>query len=83
MATNIIIECPHLDCGQMCEIVEMNCKIFRCGVYKHNFKQIDPHLPKDVCMKLTETGAIYGCGKPFQIVQDISGGITVVVCQYI
>ena len=80
---NNIIECPHTECKQAIEIIELNCKIFRCGIFKHNFKQIDPHSPKDVCDKLVATGAIYGCGKPFQIVPDISGGMKVVICEYI
>jgi hypothetical protein len=43
-----LIECPH--CKQICEIIALNCCIFRCGVYKYNnnqgqaFEQIPPHL---------------------------------------
>ena len=34
----IIINCPH--CNQCIEVIELNCKIFRCGVFKKNMKQI-------------------------------------------
>ena len=35
----MIIECPY--CKIMIEILELRCKIFRCGIMKNNFKQID------------------------------------------
>jgi len=60
-----IIECPH--CQQSIEILELNCRIFRCGIYKRNFGQIDPHMPKIFCEELVANNAIYGCGKPFKI----------------
>ena len=64
--TNLtIIECPH--CQQSIEILELNCRIFRCGIYKRNFCQIDPHMPKIFCEELVANNAIYGCGKPFKI----------------
>lgn len=78
-----IVECPHPDCKQTIEVVEMNCRIFRCGVFKHDFKQIDPHLPKEQCDKLVADGVIYGCGRPFQIVLDASGCNQVIICGYI
>jgi hypothetical protein len=60
------MECPH--CGIGIEILEINCAIFRCGVYKDTYQQIPPHLPKTECDALVEK--IYGCGKPFQLVGD-------------
>ena len=61
----ILIMCPH--CSQLIEIVELNCCIFRCGIYQHNGEQIPPHLPKIECDRLVENRSIYGCGKPFRI----------------
>jgi hypothetical protein len=58
-----IVECPH--CSQPIEILELNCRIFRCGVFKSNFQQIDPHLPKERCDLLVYMRKIYGCGRPF------------------
>ena len=83
----MFIECPH--CQQKIEVLETNCRIFRCGVYKSTFKQIDPHMPKDQCDALVVQDAIYGCGKPFQLIEkpevDEDGQPTydVVVCGYI
>jgi hypothetical protein len=71
-----IVTCPH--CGQMIEIVEENCKIFRCGIYKSNYKQIDPHAPKIICDNLVRDNLIFGCGKPFMLVDKKA-----VCCSYI
>jgi len=72
-----IIECPH--CAQNIEIIELNCRIFRCGVLKKNYKQIDPHLSKDNCEQLKREDLIYGCGKPFYIDESRK----TVICDYI
>lgn len=63
----MIIRCPH--CDQMIEIIELCCRIFRCGVYKETFQQINPHLSKALCLQLIKDNEIYGCGKPFLINQ--------------
>jgi hypothetical protein len=68
MTTPFVIECPH--CRQLCEIVELNCCIFRCGIYKTDCKQIPPHLPKTECDALVSGELIFGCGKPFRIVVE-------------
>ena len=60
-----IIQCPH--CKEFIEILELNCRIFRHGIYKDNYKQIPPHLAKSQCDFLKENNLIYGCGKPFKI----------------
>lgn len=59
----MIVNCPHCDIS--IQILELNCKIFRCGVYKENMKQIDPHMSKENIEKIKDK--IYGCGKPFKI----------------
>jgi hypothetical protein len=70
----IILPCPH--CGIFIQVVEQNCKIFRCGVYKDSMQQIDPHMPKAQCDAIVTK--IYGCGKPFRLVHD-----TFEICDYI
>ena len=40
----MIIECPH--CKIMIEIIELRCRIFRCGIMKNNFTQINPIYKK-------------------------------------
>ena len=61
----MIIQCPH--CDQMIEILELRCRIFRCGVYKKTNEQVHPHASIEICDKLKKCGLIYGCGKPFLI----------------
>ena len=75
--------CPYEDCNIPIEIIEINCAIFRCGVYKNQNdpqygKQIDPHLPKDDCEQLKKENKIWGCGRPFQLVDG-----KLVPCDYI
>ena len=73
-----VYKCPH--CGIPCitAINEVNCKIFRCGIYKHNGEQVEPHLSKYLCDALKENDKIWGCGKPFQLVNGI-----LVKCEYL
>ena len=77
----MIVSCPH--CNQYIEIIELNCKIFRCGIFKKTFQQIDPHLAKLDCIRLYENGEIYGCGKPFRAETRADGIIICVICDYI
>ena len=80
-----IICCPH--CSQPIEIIELNCRIFRCGIFKATFQQIDPHLCKEICEELVKTQRIYGCGKPFCIIdgKDPAGNTILLsrICDYI
>ena len=64
-----IVQCPN--CGIFIEVLELNCKIFRCGVYKDSYIQIPPHLPEPDCIRLVQEDLIYGCGRPFQIINNI------------
>lgn len=78
----IVVECPH--CKHLVYIVlkELNCQIFRHGIFKNNYQQIDPHLSKEKCEELVKTNSIYGCSKPFKIVHH-NGSYKAVVCEYI
>ena len=72
-----IILCPH--CGQLaiCHVNQIACRIFTCGVFKSNFEQINPHMPREIAMKMKEDGIIYGCG--LQYIVDVAT-MTVVKC---
>ena len=65
-----IVTCPH--CAQSIEILEINCRIFRCGILKSNYTQINQHLSKVECDKLVNDDLIFGCGKPFELINDNS-----------
>lgn len=61
------VTCPH--CGGTVEIVQVNCAIFRHGVFKRDGTQMPPHATKTECDELIKTGAIQGCGRPFRVVR--------------
>ena len=79
MNNNIII-CPH--CNNYIIIKELNCGIFRHGIYKNTGKQINPHASKETCDELVKEDLIYGCGKPFQII-EINNAFEIKICDYI
>ena len=57
--------CPN--CSLMIEVLQVNCNVFRCGVYKDSLLQINPHLPEAQCKQLVKENKIYGCGFPFML----------------
>ena len=77
----IIVQCPHCKC--YIEIIELNCRIFRCGILKSDFSQINPHLTKPECDTMKKEDKIYGCGKPFRVFQNEAHAFCVEKCDYI
>lgn len=49
--------CPH--CQGIVIIEQLNCKIFRHGIFKRSGKQIPPHAPKAECDVWVEKGEIW------------------------
>ena len=74
------IQCPH--CKEYVIIEQVNCGIFRHGIFKINSQQINPHLLKPQCDELKEKNLIYGCGKPFRI-EILNNKWIVIECEYI
>ena len=72
----LVIQGPY--CKDWIIIEQLNCCIFRHGVFKSNLTQINPHLSKLECNKLKEQDLIFGCGKPFKIINNIA-----IECDYI
>ena len=72
----LVIQCPH--CHDFVYIEQLNCRIFRHACYK-NGEPIPPHSTQEECESLIASGQVFGCAKPFQILQDG----TVVKCDYI
>ena len=66
ISNNLIVKCPH--CQEYVEIIQINCAIFRHGIFKNTGKQIEPHTSKNICDQYIQTNAIYGCGKPFKLI---------------
>lgn len=80
LSNNTIVKCPH--CKEYVEIIEVNCAIFRHGIFKNTGQQIDAHTPKQLCDQYIQANQIYGCGKPFKL--NIRENILVAeMCDYI
>jgi hypothetical protein len=73
--TEYIAICPWCDVPMI--IYKENCCIFRHATYK-NGQEVDPHLSKDECDRIVRENLVYGCGKPFRIVNRIAEK-----CEYI
>jgi len=76
------IECPY--CKGIVEIheKEINCAIFRHGIYKISGAQMNPHSSKEECDKAFDEDRIIGCGKPFRIIVNDKKFIAE-ICDYI
>lgn len=77
---NIVVNCPH--CNNPVLIEQLNCKIFRHGIFKSNNIQINPHSSKQDCDYYINNDLIYGCGRPFRIVEN-NNEIETEICEYI
>jgi hypothetical protein len=78
----LFLQCPY--CLGTVEVkeTEINCSIFRHGIFKHNGEQIPPHSPKQDCDRYIAEDSIYGCGGPFRLVKT-NQCWTAEVCDYI
>lgn len=79
----LVVECPHCSNYSTIMLNELNCCIFRHGVFKHNGEQINPHLSKEGCDELFNNDLIYGCGRPFRIIHINENNYKVIICDYI
>ena len=75
-------QCPNCEGDIIVEKNQLNCKIFRHGIYKKNYKQVDPHLSYEKCKELIENDNVIGCCKPFQIYSK-DNKLFVRTCDYI
>jgi len=66
--SEVFVTCPH--CSGVVGVLDgqVNCAIFRHGVIIRTGQQMDPHANKETCDRMAREGLIYGCGKPFQLV---------------
>jgi len=62
------LTCPN--CGGYFIVYpnQINCRIFRHGVYKHNREPMNPHASKSECDNLLLLDNIYGCAGPFEMI---------------
>lgn len=77
-----IVKCPH--CGDLVIVQELNCKIFRHGIYRKTGEQMDPHSRKEICDRFFAEEKIWGCGKPFRVLFKETEGVFVAeMCDYL
>jgi hypothetical protein len=76
-----IFTCLHCEGTIIVHRNELNCRIFRHGVFKANQEQMNPHCPKEECDRLVAENLIIGCGKPFRV-EGEGVDAKVVVCGY-
>jgi hypothetical protein len=78
----LIFACPHCDGTILVQRSEINCQIFRHGIYRNGGEQINPHASKIECDRLYNDELVYGCAKPFKLeIED--GKWKIIVCDYI
>lgn len=75
-----ILRCPH--CHDFFIMEQLNCGIFRHGIYKSTLQQMEPHLSKKECLRLVNNNEIIGCGKPFRVTIQ-KNTFQVDICDYI
>lgn len=78
----IYLDCPHCNATILIFIKDINCGIFRHGIYKKDLQQMNPHEIKENCDRLYYNNEIYGCGKPFRLLCNNSNYIAE-KCDYI
>lgn len=74
----MIYICPHCNDYIIVDNKDINCGIFRHAVYKNTLIQVSPHLEEELCNKLITENKVYGCCKPFKIINDKAE-----ICEYI
>ena len=82
MSDFYVFTCPHCQGSVIVQHNELNCRIFRHGIYKHNGEQMHPHTPREECDRLAQQGLIIGCGQPFRVDGDGAAAVAV-VCDYV
>jgi len=78
----LVFPCPNCQELTIVYKIDICCAIFRHGCFKDTYFNINPHLSQVMCQHLIKNELIYGCSKPFQILED-NGHFEVNKCDYI
>lgn len=76
-------QCPHCQQYVIVAISEINCGIFRHGVERTSFQQMNPHETKEQCDNMASQEQIYGCGKPFKVTRAQDDTYKFEACEYV
>lgn len=77
-----IFNCPTCSCMIQIFKKDLNCHIFRHGIFKSNGKQINPHSDEKTVLGYISQDLIYGCGHPFKI-ENKDSKLAISVCEWI
>jgi hypothetical protein len=73
-----MLSCPHCGGGVTVQAEQLNCRIFRHAVLISTGEPVGAHESKEACERLVAAGLVYGCGRPFRVVEeypaDAAGG---------
>lgn len=81
----LLIKCPNCSGVVQVHKSETNCCIFRHGIYRNNFTQVNPHASQAQCESLIKSKQVYGCCLPFQLLKTTNNKsiISVQKCGFI
>jgi hypothetical protein len=74
----LYVKCPHCNDDIIIFRNEINCAIFRHAIFKNTYEQINPHSSKELCETYIADDSVYGCAKPFKLVNNCPE-----ICDYI
>ena len=77
----LFVICPH--CSGMVEVLEINCAIFRHGVFADTGQQVPPHCTQEEHLQWVRSGRLIGCGFPFRVRRESTGDLVAEPCEYI
>ena len=65
----LVFNCVWCDKPIIVFLNERFCKIFRHAIYKNNYEQVNQHMSESECNRLVISDLVYGCCKPFEIIE--------------
>jgi len=82
---SLIFACPHCQGTVQVAPQDLNCRIFRHGVFRQipGTPPIPPHASQEECERWVVRGEILGCGGPFQLTEDNPPNFKVRVCGFV
>ena len=69
-----ILVCPYCEEHILILKADINCGIFRHGVFKTSMESIPPHSSKQDIDTWLQEAKMFGCGQPFRL--DVLGKIS-------
>ena len=80
---DLYLECPS--CKQYFVVAreDLRCRIFRHAVFRDTLSPIPPHSSKTEIETYLSQNKIYGCGKPFRVLEKENHEFYTEICDYL